>query len=473
MRTASCGLLLLAACGIAQAQTQPTAAPPAYTPVRWNEDYRYLQEPATGGDFWDSLKYIQLGDDPQTYLSLGGQARYRYEFFDNNTFGAGMQDGDGFHLLRVLLHADLHLGPNLRAFVQGKSALEDGRDGGARPTDEDRLDLQQGFVDLKVPVADTPVLIRAGRQDLLYGAQRLISPLDWANVRRTFDGVKGSFTFKQHTVDLFYVRPVLVDEDQYNDNDTGTDFVGIYDTILLPELIANASSRWELYLLYLDRDSATWPTEGVGSEERFTAGTRFYTNPKPWDFDAELAYQFGDFGGGDISAWSIAFEAGHRFSAALDPRVFIGLDAASGDNDPGDGDVNTFNQLFPLGHAYLGYIDQVGRQNIIDLHPGVEVILVKNKRWAKQFSLRSDYHMFWRQDNSDALYNAGGGVARAAGGSGSSYVGSELDLLITWQIDRHLQAYGGYSHFFAGDFIQDTGPSENIDFVYLALTYTF
>jgi hypothetical protein len=29
-----------------------------------------------------------------------------------------------------------------------------------------------------------------GRQELLYGAQRLISPLDWANTRRTFEGGK-------------------------------------------------------------------------------------------------------------------------------------------------------------------------------------------------------------------------------------------------------------------------------------------
>ena len=52
-------------------------------------------------------------------------------------------------------------------------------------------------------------------------------------------------------------------------------------------------------------------------------------------------------------------------------------------------------------------------------------------------------------------------------------MGSEIDLLLTWQIERHTQAYFGYSHFFAGDFIEDTGPSDDIDFAYAAVQYTF
>jgi len=62
---------------------------------------------------------------------------------------------------------------------------------------------------------------------------------------------------------------------------------------------------------------------------------------------------------------------------------------------------------------------------------------------------------------------------RAANGSSEMFIGSEIDLLLNWQIDRHLLLYGGYSHFFAGDFIQDTGASQDIDFAYFAVVYTF
>jgi hypothetical protein len=158
---------------------------------------------------------------------------------------------------------------------------------------------------------------------------------------------------------------------------------------------------------------------------------------------------------------------------AMTPRLFLGFDAASGDNDPANPDKQTFNQLFPLGHAYFGYIDVIGRQNILDLHPGVEIAILENKKMAKKVGLRADYHVFWRQSTDDALYNASGGVQRAASGSDDSFVGSELDLLLTWQIDKHFNAYVGYSHFFAGDFIETTGPGQDIDFFYAALQYTF
>ncbi len=470
--------ILLGSASALVAQTKPAApppAPPAYTPLRWNEDYSYLSA-APDADPWDPIKYIPLNEEGDWYLSLGAQARYRYEWFDNFNFGAaGQQDDDGYHLGRVLAHADAHFGQNLRGFVQVVAAGVDGREPGERPgLDENDFDFHQAFVDFKVPLADKTLTLRAGRQNLLYGAQRLISPLDWTNTRRTFDGGKGSLALsKTHTLDAFWVNPVVVDEgpiDESNDDD----FAGVYDTIGLPDVLKGAGSKLELYALYLDKQAATF-AEGSGSEERYTVGGRFYTNPKPWDFDVEAAYQFGDFADGDISAWMFATEAGYTFADhTLTPRVYLGFDVASGDDDPTDGDLETFNQLFPLGHAYFGYIDVIGRQNIIDLHPGVELTLAKEKRNVKKLALRADYHLFWRYSDEDAIYGVGGAIQRADGGSDAAFVGSELDLLLNWQIDRHTAAYFGYSHFFAGDFIDESGPADDdIDFFYAAITYTF
>ena len=119
------------------------------------------------------------------------------------------------------------------------------------------------------------------------------------------------------------------------------------------------------------------------------------------------------------------------------------------------------------------WIVRLGRQNVIDVHPGVELTFLENKPFAKRLWLRSDYHLFWRQSDDDALYNAGGAVLRADNGTDAAFVGSEVDLLLTWQVDRHTQFYLGYSHFFAGSFIEDTGPDEDIDFVYAAASFTF
>jgi hypothetical protein len=37
----------------------------------------------------------------------------------------------------------------------------------------------------------------------------------------------------------------------------------------------------------------------------------------------------------------------------------------------------------------------------------------------------------------------------------------------------YLLGYGGYSHFFTGDFIRKTRPSKDSDFFYSAIQYTF
>src|SRR5579871_1380892 len=93
-----------------------------YKLERWDEDYSYLAHVQDKNDLFDPIKYIPLGQENQ-YLSVGGQERYRFDYFNNSSFGAGPQDETGFHLIRSLLHFDAHLGPNVRAFLQLDSSL--------------------------------------------------------------------------------------------------------------------------------------------------------------------------------------------------------------------------------------------------------------------------------------------------------------------------------------------------------------
>jgi hypothetical protein len=460
--------------------------PPAYTPVRWNEDYSYLKT-APKSDLFDPVKYIPLGPD-DWYLSLGGQYRFRYEYFNNVNFSpaGSAQDEDGYYLNRLLVYADLHLGPMFRVFAQGKSSLIDDRDGGPRPVDADEADIQQLFADARFSLGGKDaVTLRFGRQDLLYGAQRLISPLDWTNARRTFEGGRASLTLGATSVDAFWVRPVDIDKERFNDGDGQTSFAGVYATLGLPDVMNGGGTKVDAYFLALNRTNAQFAVNSGGpnrDEDRYTVGVRFASTPKPFDVDVELDYQFGQFGDQDISAYSIAAEAGYTLAGCpMAPRLYLGFDLASGDDGNG-GTFGTFNQLFPLGHAYFGYIDVIGRQNIIDVHPGAEMTVVQDAAYAKKVTLRTDYHLFWRENENDGVYNvlAGGGstppqagLLRGAGGSGEMYIGSEIDVLLNWQVDRHLLLFGGYSHFFAGDFIQDTGASRDIDFAYFALVYTF
>src|SRR6266481_711650 len=128
------------------AESSTTAQnPPPFKLLPYDENYSYLRDPLQRTDFLDPIKYIALGAGSNSYLTLGGEIRERYEYFHNNLWGRGPQDDDGYFLQRYMIHADAHFGDYFRVFSQFKSSLEDGRSGGPRPTDEDQFDLSQAF----------------------------------------------------------------------------------------------------------------------------------------------------------------------------------------------------------------------------------------------------------------------------------------------------------------------------------------
>jgi hypothetical protein len=469
-------VIVYAGINLAQADNSIPAAvsPPAFTALTYDEDYSYLKDPAARTNLFDPLKYIPLDKQGYTYFTFGGQLRDRYEYFDNYLFGKGSQDPNGYNLLRALLDADLHMSPYFRVFVEGISATEQGRDGGPRPSDVNEIDLYQAFADLTLPIStDTSFTLRGGRQVMVFGAQRLIGVSDFTNVRRNFDAVRGTFTMPGNTLEVFYARPVQVLKFEFDDEVNDTYLAGIYDTWKIPGVLAQAKTKLETYAIYVDRESITFNQTTAG-ETRYTFGTRFTTNPKPFDFDLEADYQIGRFNGEDTQAFSIAAIGGYTLEQMLfTPRAFLGFDIASGGshNSPGD----AFDQLFPSGHDQFGTIDAIGRQNIIDVHPGFTLDLLENKPGVKQLTLLVQYRQFWRESDQDAVYTSSGSILRASpnGGSSASAVGGEIDTQVNWQLNRYISAYVGYAHFFHGAFIAATGPDHDIDFAYSALSLTF
>ncbi len=69
------------------AAAPPTPKPPPFRLFRYDEDYSYLADPTRRTNFLDSIKYIPLDDDHTLVLSLGGEARTRYEYFSAPAFG--------------------------------------------------------------------------------------------------------------------------------------------------------------------------------------------------------------------------------------------------------------------------------------------------------------------------------------------------------------------------------------------------
>jgi len=151
--------------------------------------------------------------------------------------------------------------------------------------------------------------------------------------------------------------------------------------------------------------------------------------------------------------------------------VGLDLDFASGDRDATDSKLGTFQQLFPLGHAWLGYLDLVGRQNIFAVMPTVTL------RTTDTTSVRVAWARFQLVSDSDALYNAGGKATLVdPGGTSGDHVGDEWDLTLAWK-PRDLAPHGefllGWSHFRPGRFAKATGDGEAATLLYLQYTHTF
>jgi hypothetical protein len=153
------------------------------------------------------------------------------------------------------------------------------------------------------------------------------------------------------------------------------------------------------------------------------------------------------------------------------PRLFLGSDIASGGDTHHPG--NAFDQLFPSGHDQFGIIDAIGRQNIIDVHPGVTLNLLENEPGAEKLRLLIQYRQFWRESDQDAVYTAAGTILRTSGGSSASGIGGEVDVQADWRLNRYIDGYIGYCHFFQGAFIAETGPHEDINFAYASMSFTF
>lgn len=449
-------------------ETKVAPAPlpgPKYLNLRYDENFSYLDgEPGSYiSDFFDPIKNVHLG--PDWRLSLGGEFRFQIESETNKAFGSTEPANDTFQLYRFLMHADLRYRKLFRVFVQGIQAFDEDRDLVLRPLDENQWDLQQFFFDLRFLGDDLPWTMRVGRQELSYGNQRLVSPLDWANTRRRFDAVKIFARYAKWDVDFFYAKPVLVQRERRDRYDDDFDFYGFYATFKgMPRHGIDA------YFFAVDNiGDPVNPNGRAGDKSTYTLGSRFWGKTAGLDYEAEAAGQWGHWARDTVCALAVALDGGYTFENRVRPRVGAGFDWASGDRNPTDTKVETFDQLFPLGHKYFGYLDLVGRQNIIGPNVNVSFWPVPEKVQAA-----AAWHYFWLADDSDALYNASGTATRrdTTGRSGKD-VGNELDLTVSWKIDVHSSLLVGWSHFWDAGFIQDTGSSENADLFYVQYAFKF
>ena len=393
-------------------------------------------------------------------LSAGGHVRQEYERFDNEEWGAEVPDQTGYWLQRYMLHVDARLSRHVRLYGELKSGIEAGRAGGPRGSDEDRLDLHQGFVDFSVG----RVTVRVGRQELSFGSQRLISVREGPNVRQSFDGGSVVVQRGRWRADGFGTRYVSTETGVFDDSpDTGRSAWGVYAARSRAQ---DGTKGVDLYYLGYRRTTATFD-QGRGRELRHSWGARLWQTSSAIDYNFEAVLQTGRFTNATIRAWAIASDTGYRIETApWRPRLALRANVTSGDEDPHDNRLGTFNPLFPRG-GYFGLIASAGPSNQVDLHP----LLTLNPR--SDLAVTTGWLFFWRHRIDDGIYTTSGTLLRSAEGTRSRFVGHSPGVEAIWQVKGYLSLTGNASLFTAGPFIRESGPARTIRFLAGWVTYRF
>ncbi len=456
-------------------------------------------------------------------LKIGGMIKHRFEYRDNSNGDGDAADID-FTLQRIWVDFDADVSRNIRGFIR----LQDSRTWGAEQSTTGNLasvDVMEAWVDIRNLDDWTPWLknisLKFGRWQQFYGNHRLIGHLNWANQGRGYDGIKLRWDDKKgNWLDAFAYQ---ISEDNTGGvsgagsgaipapsaaSDRDELFWGIYSHFNVPGLKGVAAEPYFIVrnrsrdgvdgttLALFDADGVDGHGDGAlpdnadivngaygAAEQRYTAGARITGKKVPWlpgvDFTFEQAWQFGQIepvGGStsaDIRAFAGAWGGGYTFSnVPWTPRIGYDFVYATGDNNAGaSGRNNTFSQLYPTGHARLGYIDFHGWQNIKDHQAHLSL------KPTKKLMLKADYHMFSAAEKRDGWYTVGGGFRAAvadANGSFDSDYGDELDLTLKYQMFKHLGVTVGYSHYFIDDAIENRYTNDkDTDWFYIQSVMKF
>ena len=482
-------LLSLAAPALADDQTTPTA-PPApdasaaskpqdqaaekkkvvkaqFKVLRFQEDWSGLNDPDVTSDVWlPQIKWIEVADG--WHLTAGGQFRWRQENQVNKNLLGNFQKHNDFSLIRERVFADLHIDDDFRFYVEGINASEHGNTSQDPPpagNARDNWDYLDLFVDLLAP----DFYLRLGRFQMAYGKERVIGVGDWANVSRTWQGGLVSIKNDNMVTDVFYTHPVIIVPRGKDDINASQHFSGVYNTWKLE----NANTVDGYFLALNDDDNAAIAGNGhAGPINLYTAGGRYAGKAEAFDWDGELALQGGSWSNDTVKAWMWSLASGYTMPDLPGaPRVGLDLDMASGDGDPTNGTKNTYNQLFPSTHPFFGYMDLVGRQNIISVIPNV--------RWnlGDTAYFRAAWCDFNLYNDHDSLYNAQGqpSLTDPTGNSGN-HVGQEWDFTLGIKpsfLAPHSDFLFGYSYFNPGDFVENTGSGSRPQLVYMQYTFNF
>ncbi|MCK5861666.1 MAG: alginate export family protein [Candidatus Hydrogenedentes bacterium] len=204
--------------------------------------------------------------------------------------------------------------------------------------------LHQGYIEMR-KLFDQPLRLRIGRQELFFGKGFLVSNLIVPSQFISFDALRLTYAVDNLVVDAFASK---LNENNPGDDDD-VDFYGVYGTYS-----GFAPLNISAYYFYLHDQSEIaraentqlgrwindWRGYDYSTTQFHTVGTRLFGKYEGFDYDLEVAYQFGkashlgslfkntgsNFGDTDAryDNWAIDAKLGYTFRDTMwQPRIYM------------------------------------------------------------------------------------------------------------------------------------------------------
>lgn len=361
---------------------------------------------------------------------------------------------------RLLMNFDLQPWPDLRAFVELGAYAQSGRNGGSSPVDESAPDLHRGYFEWRSSAS--MLALRAGRQEWTLGSGRLVSVRDGPNIRRTFDGAEITAQLGSMGLRALWGRPVRNLDGAFDDrHDDAQRLAAIQFDQTLTE---HATVEW--YALDYARDAARFAT-GAANEARRSWGARVHGTHEEFDFNTEALWQTGRWGGQRIRAWTIANDFGWLFQELpWTPRLGLKGDIASGDRNPQDRQLETFNALYP-NPSYFSDAALIPPANLIDLQPNIRLSP------SPRLNLAIGWNLLWKHRSEDAVYTTPVPLRPIDGSAGRrGSIGQQLQVSGAWRASDHLSIEASAVRFNPGTALKGL-QDERIDFFQFVLALSY
>lgn len=435
-----------------QAAAGDGATSNGYNLSRWAEDWSALRYPARRRDWIDRLKFLPLDDDGDVYVTLSGEARARVNHTTNpNLRESRAQRQD---IRRLVVGADVHVGPHLRGFVEvAHGGISGVALGVPAATLRNDLVMQQAFAEVDATVAGADVGVRYGRQEFTDGPNLLVSQRDNNTIRYTLNGWRAWARTSKARIDLFDLKPTQYGDLGADDDviDPARRFSGMTLGLVVPKTWLGGSKLYFDPFLWRRRNAVGAWGGRIGPAKRYYAGARLWGDVGRWTIDWSANHQWGYYIDQDIDAWQVLMAQTYRLGASPQSvRIGLHADYASGGGGYGDGKLR--NAYAPFGNnIYYSYGLFITPSNLIAVAPNVTVSPTRKLR------VTAEYQLAWRDNVRDAVYRANGQPFAGTQNVRDAKIADVARLQAIWSITPRLSVTGRYEHLMAGPSLTKAG----------------